>query len=387
MAVEMQGPQSFENWKAALRGQPGGWIHEFELFTDGPHIAGEIADGIGPFQIINTIAVAHNFRDIRPALVLRVQNYLQFDSPEMDTTRDESYHGGSQADEIAAMLSLCLGIRFKAGGVTRIFGSDADSKGRPIAHLYTGDPVLVPNQDSPNRRIMKNTSTQLLLPGEARIIATFPSLSVKDATALIRAVRMYQEAMWIMEATPELSWIMFVSAVETIAARWRTEAVTPIEKMRASRPKLERILLNYGADNGEELVLLVAEQIAPYMGATKTFIDFILQFLPPPPQNRPPPFAQHPWDSKALWKTMDQIYKYRSRALHGGHPFPAPMCEPPVIVGENGELEEIPGGLATGMKGGVWLAKDTPMLLHTFEYIVRNAILNWWKSVVPASEQ
>jgi hypothetical protein len=38
------------------------------------------------------------------------------------------------------------------------------------------------------------------------------------------------------------------------------------------------------------------------------------------------------------------------------------------------------------MKGGVWLAKDTPIQLHTFEYIVRNSIINWWKSLKPENK-
>ena len=118
------------------------------------------------------------------------------------------------------------------------------------------------------------------------------------------------------------------------------------------------------------------------MGATRTFIDFILEFLPSAPVTRPPLFAQHSWEPTALKKAMKQIYEYRSRALHGGHPFPAPMCEPPTIVGENGEFAEIPLGSATSMRGAVWVIGDTPMLLHTFEYVARNAILNWWNSVI-----
>jgi hypothetical protein len=142
-------------------------------------------------------------------------------------------------------------------------------------------------------------------------------------------------------------------------------------------------LRNYGGDKQDELVNKIADIIAPLTRPTAKFIDFMLEFLPPAPSVRPYPYAQHNWEKGAMKKTLGTIYKYRSDALHGGRPFPAPMCEPPYIAGENGELTEIPSGLATSMKGGVWVAKDTPMLLNTFEYIVRNTILNWWKSIVP----
>jgi hypothetical protein len=49
-------------------------------------------------------------------------------------------------------------------------------------------------------------------------------------------------------------------------------------------------------------------------------------------------------------------------------------------------LEEKPAAKATGMKGAVWMAKDTPIHLHIFEYIVRNAILSWWKSAASQSD-
>ena len=76
------------------------------------------------------------------------------------------------------------------------------------------------------------------------------------------------------------------------------------------------------------------------------------------------------------------IYDYRSRALHDGTPFPKPMCEPPELI--DNRNSEAPSGLAVGTLGAVWKREDLPMLLHTFEYIARNAILNWWRAVARA---
>jgi hypothetical protein len=119
----------------------------------------------------------------------------------------------------------------------------------------------------------------------------------QDVIALIRAARLCQEAVWIIETTPELSWIMITSAVETVANRWREVKDSPLDKLHTSRPNLEEKLREYG---GDDLVLLVAEEIAPYMGATKTLVDFLIEFVPPSPSVRPDAFAQLSWEIKHL---------------------------------------------------------------------------------------
>lgn len=116
------------------------------------------------------------------------------------------------------------------------------------------------------------------------------------------------------------------------------------------------------------------------MGATKKFIDFIIEFLPNKPKNKPSD-GIHPWEVEDIENSLRIIYDYRSKALHGGIRFPAPMCLPPYIEKGN-KIHELPMVLATSTKGGVWLKKDTPMLLHLFEYIVRGSILKWWDSLV-----
>jgi hypothetical protein len=98
------------------------------------------------------------------------------------------------------------------------------------------------------------------------------------------------------------------------------------ETNEGPQPDLEEILKQYG---GDELVLKVAEEVAPYMVSTKKFVDFVLAFLPDPPSVRPSEWAQHSWDRKSMKASLETIYTYRSKALHGGKPFPAPMCDRP----------------------------------------------------------
>ena len=78
-------------------------------------------------------------------------------------------------------------------------------------------------------------------------------------------------------------------------------------------------------------------------------------------------------------KLGNHKYLWRLHNVLRGFSFPLPMCEPPMKF-EN-IFAEKQFGLATGAKGAVWVAKDTPMLLHLFVYIVRNSLIKWWESL------
>jgi hypothetical protein len=320
------GPPSYENWKAASQDSSLLGGYEVPLFTDA-HITGEILD----------------------------------------------YHGGSSHDEIAALASLILGVRFKSGGITRVFGLNEDPRGKPLHYQMDRNPILLEGE---GKRIIPEAHRTILL-NDLNQLLTYSTLTPEDAIILVRASRLYQDALWIAESEPALAWVMFVSAIETAANHWRKKEYTPVEKLHASKPELEKILDEHG---GQELVKIVAEYIVEYMGATKKFIDFVLAFLPSPPKNRPK-FGRHPWSKTKIKKTLEKIYGYRSDALHGSRAFPAPMCMSPMI--SDGYPIEVPTGFSTSTLGGVWVKEDSPLLLHTFEYIVRGALLKWWASLIP----
>lgn len=365
------GPPSYENWKAALSEKIVLDGLEIPLFTDS-HITGEIRDRFGPYQLLNPIAIQKSNGSITPGIILRVNRYLEISIPEMSRTDDFHYHGGTLEDEIAALVSLILGVRFRSGGITREFEIDKDPRGKPILFQMDKNPIFLVGGDKlviPEARCTVNLK-------DLDLFLTYPVLHPEDAMTLVKVARIYQDALWIVESEPELAWIMFVSAVETAANHWSTMEATPVEKLKISMPGLEKVLFDQG---GEEHVRNVAELVVPYMGATKKFIDFLLNFLPSPPVNRPEEHSQHSWKVGEIKKTLKKIYEYRSAALHGGNTFPAPMCFPPSIINIP---SEVPTGLATATKGGVWTIEDTPILLHTFEYIVRGALLKWWSSLI-----
>jgi hypothetical protein len=366
-----EGPFSYENWKAAEH-LPLQGTFEYPLFTDGDLI-GELSEGYGPYKLLlNTVPSLYPQIPV-PAFILRVDYHLESRLGADIRTDTSRYHGGTFVEEIASLISLCLGARLKAGGLTREFLPGGDPKGHPRAFDANYDPILLRRREP---YILPEALDTHNVEG-ASALTSFPHLESLDAIALVRSSRLYQDALWVVESQPELSWLLLVSALETAAGRWRSKDDPPEEKLRVSKPDLASML---EAKGGTELVVEVANQIADSLGATKKFIDFVLQFLPNAPSLRPHEFVQQPWDTKSMKKSLNLIYRYRSKALHTGIPFPRPMCMAP----ERWEMNaygERPPGLATHSLGASWAAKDIPMYLHTFDYIARNVLMNWWLSL------
>jgi hypothetical protein len=369
----LKGPDLYENWKAAEADEPYLGASEYSLFTDA-HITGHVQEGYGPYQFLNTIAIG-NESQARPTIVLRMNHHLKYDPGKltMDKTEDERYHGGYINDEAAALLSLCLGARCVAGPQTREFEPDGDPKGKPIAYFGYEHPVLPPLRNRPIVPSARGTHNLSSLEPLKQLL----QLSPEQANALVRSARLYQSALWTAESDPSSSWIKLVSSVECAAGLWRKTQETPLQRLRASRPDIEQILSDAG---GQALVMKVAKSMAEYMGATSKFIKFIQAFLPSAPEPRPPKWACLKWTKSGLYDRLAKIYDYRSKALHGGKPFPPPMLEAPWEI-EGGHLAELPVGLASATQGGVWLTTDIPMLLQPFEYLVRNSLVKWWLSM------
>lgn len=370
------GPFVYENWRAALEGHAPVLGFEFPLFTDA-HITGMIQQEYGPYQLLNPITPPETPLTV-PRIILRLKYHLRhdLDGESMKKTDTSRYHGGSISDEVAALVSLSLGIRLKAGSETRMFSS-TDAEGRPLFTKADQNPVLIQTRRGSTLPSAKGTKKLEV----SHLIAGLPKLSARDAVALVRAARLYQDGLWMAESEPEIAWLLLVSAIETAAGRWRRTKESNVERLWASKQELAELLQSEG---GDELVHKVADLLAHQLGATKKFRDFVLEFLPGPPVQRPPEYGQHSWNRKSIRRSMNKIYEWRSRALHGGIPFPSPMCTPPQL---QETPEEVPLALASYTLGGTWVREDTPMLLHTFEYIVRGTLHNWMEYMLAEDER
>lgn len=371
----MSGPAIYENWKAQQTGRDAESAYEVPLYSDA-HITSEIRDGLGPYQLLNPVALPAN-GEARAAVYARVEVHYGEEPMYLfrsGKTNDERYHGGWLDDEIAALLSLSLGARFRAGPVSRRFTKGADPKGKPVGYESAIAPLFLPTSGSITPVVSRARGVKAL--DNVGWIRVLPKLSEDQAVTVIKAARLYQDGLWIAESEPALTWIMFVSALETAAATWSAVQYTP-------RQEVEAWGLGQGlvdllrAECSEETLDAVAAFLAPYVGSAQKFADFVVSNCPKPPEDRPPEAGQVSWQPAELRRVMKKVYHYRSKALHEGKPFPSPMCGPPMAFAGWKHGAEKPIGEAMGGLGSVWLATDTPILLNTFEYITRQALLNW----------
>lgn len=371
------------NWLETIRNpgeNPERTVHEYILYSDA-YITGELRTLTGPYEFLNTIPSPLTPSTINTPIVLRAQMPAAGSLPDMSRTDDSLYHGGGLVDEIAALASLSLGIRLLNGGISREFGAtDDDPYGRPSESWRVPRPVLRFPGDGPLLPSVRGSRSLQ----DLQRLGTIPTIEPSRYVSLIRACRSYQEALWIAESQPNLGWLLLVSAIETAANDVFSAEPDSVERLKTAKPELATHLEEIG---GQQHLRFVADQIAPTLGVTRKFIDLVMKFLPDPPPDRPQGNGLRlKWTKKHLKKILRKVYGYRSRALHAGKPFPAPMFRPPFKAKLDEPGSEVPlAGLATYSTGGTWLAKDVPINLHSFHYITRQVLLKWWKNELVGS--
>jgi len=375
MAEREKGPISYVNWRRARNGEPEIGAYEFPLYTDG-RVISEIPVGTPGFEgcaFINTVPIGEGLGLLRPAVVLRLTDHLPpgVVVPDMTKTDTSLYHGGDLEDEFAALLSVCLGLRFWASGASRTFRPGGDPRGRPQEFLSEIPTITVRTRTPIIPGIARPAELELLAP-----LKQFPDLEPDDATAFIRAARAYQQGLWVCDSDPNLAWLLLVSAVEVVADQWFVGGADEEALLREHKADLVAQMEAIGCG---EAIGPVAREFAQVMKSTAKFMGAIMHFIPPPPADRPP-WGQLDWAPSAMKKSVALVYKYRSKALHEATPFPHPMCQPP--YGEAGwdAPAEVPIGGATSAQFGVWRREDLPMYLYVFEYIVRACLLAWLSS-------
>jgi hypothetical protein len=375
-AVHLRGLPSQLNWLNALNNEPATGVYEYLFYSDA-HITGEFTSGLGPYSFLNTVPIPDMPGIITAPIILRLVDHLPKYRPDMSKKDEVFYHGGRMVDELAALTSLSIGARIIAGGVSRQFEPDKDPLGRPVAWDYRPAPFF---RVRPGRYVLPS------IPGthsldKLDILNSIPKILPERYVNLIRSCNAYQDALWAAESEPHLAWLLFVSALETAANDIYLTDTPPTERLKDAKPDLASVLMEAG---GDHLVEKVAELIAPSLGATKKFLDFTLTFGPDEPTDRPDQvWLRVKWTKTNLKQTLSKVYEYRSRSLHSGLAFPAPMYDPPFYYDGNSNPSEVPlTGLAAHSCGGTWMPADMPINLHCFHYITRETLLNWWRNIV-----
>ncbi len=319
-SIHGEGPLAYRNWREV--DSWGGRLatFEFPLYTDAYITGGSLP--YGPYHLIRTNLLherapekgraAFRRRPLRPAITLRAPMPSHYEPheitiPDWGQTRADIYHGGDLKDEIAALVSLCLGIRVWAGECTRRFEFGGD----PLGEVMDWPPSLQP--------VLLLSSTNPLIPSlyvdargleQSQPIAALCGLQPVHASALVRAARLYQQAVWVADSQPHLSWLLLVSAVEVAGVCSRADD-DPVERVRVSK-KGGEILELLRARGQEGLFEPLAAITADLVGATKTFMSFHLHWLPAEPPNRPREWAQIAWTKGNLRRGLDAIYTHRS---------------------------------------------------------------------------
>lgn len=327
------GSPAYENWKAYQHAKEWDVLFEYDLYSDADAVP-ELRTGLGPYQFLRTVREVPTLSDC-PALVLRVERHKLTTHPNVE---------GDIKDELAALASLLSGSRILAAhNYSRRFGFNDDPLGQPIR---THDTLVVPKYSLSAPSIRAAMHPREAFP--TYLLTALPALSREESVVLAQSARLYQQALWYAEINQHYTWLMLVSAVETVAIHWSQSKATSVERLRQSRPNLEKILLKSG---GEELVESVANEIADYMGATKKFVDFLSVFMPEAHRANSADSYQD-WSDAERKKILSKVYGLRSRSLHSGIPFP----------------------------------KSGPTTLETFEDLVRGAILIWWRTLTGNGE-
>lgn len=343
---------------------------------------------VGAVELVTAIDRAPVGQSTQPRMyVWFYRDLLGLDSTEVEPdpprlqTDAALYHGGSIDDEIAALMSLSSAVRLRSGGITR-YAKDATPFGQPVEASHM--PVVHPVPTNGGPSALQHLESTVTLADAVPWLENFGRLEADAAIALLRAARSYQLGVWSADDDMSLAWIRLVSAIETAASYWRKRRSEHTDLLREFRPEFFDRLQPFG----ESVIEIVATELRQTLGATKSFCEFVLAFRPEPPSVRPSPAFQLDWSEGSLRAGLKQIYRYRSEALHSARPFPGPMCLPPFQVpAEDGvAFAERPIGLAASMMGGTWAAKDMPMTLSTFEYLVRGALKAWWSQGCPAAD-
>jgi len=362
-----EGPELWTAWRAYDPRSEPAEIFEAALYSDAD-LVDPLMDPLRPVDLMPALPpVRHG---LKFAAVARIRGGMPADVA-LSKSDTASYHGGGIVEEIASLISLALGVRCRSGGITRTWPRGlTDPYGTPI-EFHHRRPYLA--EQAEPRPLLPNLPQSGNLADCAALLDSFAAAEGRQATALVRAARLFEHALWVAEDDPNFSWLELVSSLEVVALE-STADQPPAERLAIAKPELWATLLTAGKDHA----VSVAEELADQVKSTARFRTFMERYHPDPPARRPSVGGQVDWTK--MKKHLGLIYNYRSKALHSGVPFPQPMCAAP-IAEPGGCAMEVPLGLSASAGSTVWMAKELPMHLHVFAYIARSALLNWWHSI------
>jgi hypothetical protein len=186
-----EGPQLWSNWQAYDPSTPTRVAFEVALYSDAD-LAGRVSDHAWPVDLMPAVPPLRTGLKLTAIARVRWNTTADYDMTASDT---DSYHGGGPADEVAALVSLALGLRCRSGGITRRWlPGDPDPLGtpfeidhrRPYLPEQAGRYPLLPNISATSQHIVSGNLEEC-----RPLFESFASASGRRATALVRAARQY----------------------------------------------------------------------------------------------------------------------------------------------------------------------------------------------------
>jgi hypothetical protein len=248
--------------------------------------------------------------------------------PWANATKDGFYHGGGIADEIVALSSLFLRRRLELGPVVRV---------DDIPRMFE----TRTNQLSPD--LVKGQSNLSDLASWFRLVM---NLAPKWHHPFILSTKLYQQALDLINVSPDLAYLNLVSAIEVLAQDH--DGIEPgLEDLDGQLASLVQRVAD------RELSKQITERIlGRERWISRKFVDLIVTHTDASfwdDERRPKLGKVEP---EQLSDLMKKVYQQRSRTLHAGEPFP------PHIFDRTHQGEELPLGLGYTVRGRKWERKD-----------------------------
>lgn len=359
---------SYRNSKLLNEGADIISIVEFMIYSDS-RFTNDVLNGKA-YSFFNMIPFSVD--EVTSTITVRVNwsvdiNRTIFSGTEPHTS---DFHGGWYNDEIAALTSLKLGVRAHSGTVTREYSYHTPEHGYPRAEQSPPPPFT-----SKNKRLIVPFCKKNIDIAALSEINKIHMLKESDFNHLIKAARSFQDSLWICESSPNLAWLLMVSALETAAQQWDRSMYNNVDKFKELKPDLFDKL---NKEPYQSLIPVIADEFFSTSGAASKFRKFCVEFLPDEPVERPE-HGRIQWKKKNLKEIFNKIYDLRSYALHTGQPFPAPMCAPP--DNHFGISEKGVTALASSTLGGTWTPKEAPINLNIFFHMTHSILNKWWDSL------
>lgn len=343
--LRLVGTDAWRNWRAYDAAHPERETVVDDLQSDREFVGGPCR--LGPYKLSVVIptgppgepSVGSSVRlefGIYEDLIPEVVVAGKLAKPDSD-----AYHGGLIGDEIAALVTLSLGVRLRCAGTSQTSGIHDSEQHEPI---YFRVPLLLRPGGVNTEHIPAALSREADL-GLLQRLTSFPTIDEGAQVELVRASRAYASALWWVNEDPNQAWLQLVTAAEIAANHRPTTSLPPTKLVEDLWPELWEAL----ASGGEQTRIAVCKQVANQMRATRKFIDFIVQCAPDPVEPRPT-FGAIEWDQMESHARI--IYKQRSQALHGGKPFPMPMLQEARVEADGAATEGF-SALNAGGLGGV----------------------------------